>query len=148
VKNGSENENDRFLFQVNRQVNNIKPYTVELYVYNKRLTFLLDTGSSISAIPQDEFQVSKEIKNLKVTKCEEIFKSYVGDTINPSGTVNVNVKYKNIEKKLTLFIVPNGNVCILERDGIEALQIGKWAQGINMIVEESIINEYKDVFYR
>lgn len=38
------------------------------------------------------------------------------------------------------------NLCILGRDGIKALQMEKWFNSINMVIEDDIINQDSDVF--
>lgn len=93
IKKNDCNDTDGFLFQIDKEINCIEPYTVKLCEENKILNVLIDTGSSISAISLKEFKASKEMNNLIVKKCEESFKSYVGDPIIPLGTVNVKIKY-------------------------------------------------------
>lgn len=78
--------------------------------------FKIDSGSPISAVSFEYYRKSKEFIDLKMSKSFRIFRTYSGGTIIPKETLQVNVKYKNENFVLTLYVLPDNNVPIIARD--------------------------------
>ena len=105
----------------------VEPLKVRLKVENRILAFENDTGSSISAISKRDFDKFKPFGNVRKTTCN--FRSYIGDTIIPLGTLKVMsrlkviVEFQKIKRELKLFVLPGISVPIVDRNWLQALDI-------------------------
>lgn len=74
----------------------------------------LDTGSSITCI-SDSFYY-KMFSHLKLKSSNKILTVYNGGKIKPAGFFECNIKYMNVNKKISVHVIKNGGPPILGRD--------------------------------
>lgn len=87
-------------------------FYVMLRIEGKCQLFEVDSSCGYMLIPKDKFDLLS-INKLCQTRIR--FRTYDGGIVTPLGTVDVNVQYRNIRSKETLFIVPSNHSAIVGR---------------------------------
>ena len=138
-------------------LNNVKPFTLDLTIGKSLVSFEVDTGSPVSAISENKLNEFDSLKSLKVNPTNRRFKSYNGDSLVPLGVVMVQVGNPSNHitcKELELFIFSGKSVPIVGRDWLKALGLVHHSSKnltINSISQEindydSLCVEFKEVF--
>ena len=97
------------------------PIKVPVSVENEQLEMLLDTGASVSIIPESLYK--KSFRDLPLMPSYEELKAYGGKSIPVRGQIKVNVKYEAQEKELPLIVVGNQGPPLLGRNRLESLRL-------------------------
>ena len=89
------------------------PFTVELMVNEKPVTFEVDTGATVTILSQEVYR--HLFPNLKLDPSSMLLKSYTGDQVKVLGEVQVAVSYGEQKGNYTLYVVKGNNSCLLGR---------------------------------
>lgn len=99
----------------------VAPFRVEVMVVNEPINFEIDSGASVSVCNEKFYET--HLSNLKLDSSDFSLSAYTNVPIEPVGKVNVNVKYKGLNKNLVLYVIKNGAHPLMGRDWMKALQI-------------------------
>ena len=78
------------------------PLTVEVEIDGKSVNMEVDTGASMTIIPENLY--TDKFTNVKLTPCEKTFLTYSGETLQLLGQAAVVVKYEKQSKTLPLIV--------------------------------------------
>lgn len=105
------------------EIFSIRPCVVGIDVENVNIKFQLDTGSDVAVLSEKDYEKRKDLLLLALKGTKRRFKSHPGDIIVPKGKIEVNVKYKNMKKKLELFVLPGEGPPLVGRTWIKELAL-------------------------
>lgn len=94
-------------------------YFISLKVNDKLIKFKIDSGSAVTVI--SELDLKQYFPNTVVQKTNLQLISYCGSIIQSKGFITVNVKFKNIQKKLNIYIVKGHRKPLLGREWLRQL---------------------------
>lgn len=114
-----ELDDEQPMFQMS--LSNYKPVRITLQVQNCLLKMEVDTGSALSCISKRVYDELFSLIELKT--CSLNIKFYDGSTIQPLGFIEVIVNYKNVTKKLDLYVINKGTTNLLGRQWLAELNI-------------------------
>lgn len=96
-------------------------YEVDISIAGKSIKFEVDSGSGYTLMPISQFKTLNINVPLKPATVK--FRTYDSGIVVPKGMAYVPVKYKNIESKEQVFVVPDGLSPLLGRTWIRKLNI-------------------------
>lgn len=115
-----EPENEEHIFNLNCDVEN--EFVLKAFVNNKPVSFQLDTGSAVTVFSDKFYKHS--FGNVDLKQSHTVLKGYAGEIIRPSGHINVNMQIGDIQHRVNILVVPNGNRPLIGRDVIKKFKIG------------------------
>lgn len=98
-----------------------KPIYVSVLIENVKLNMEVDTGSAVSLISKKLYDKCFSKLPIQLTKTR--LTSYTGEIIQLLGFIEVSVRYEYHNKKLNLFVIPNGGPSFLGRTWLKALNV-------------------------
>ena len=124
------------------------PFTVELMVNEKPVTFEVDTGAAVTILSQEVYQ--HLFPNLKLDPSSMLLKSYTGDQVKVLGEVQVAVSYGEQKGNYTLYVVKGNNSCLLGRNWLKHIRLD-WKRIASLVMKEghqleSLFKKYNLVF--
>ena len=108
----------------------VEPLTVNVGMNGRNVSMEVDTGASLTVISKITM---KQIPHLEITPAAAKFRTYTGEVITPVGQANVNVKYEDQEKVLTVIVTPGSGPSLFGRNWLHHIHLN-WKQ---------IFNEFK-----
>jgi len=96
-----EEETEFALFNVRSKRND--PITVMLYINDHPIDMEIDTGAAVSLVSASTQK--KYFQTTVVEKSDAILTTYTGEQIPVIGKIPVNVRYKEQNKQLYLYVV-------------------------------------------
>lgn len=144
--NSSGTDDDLNLFAITNMKNK-NSFEVQILVENKLTDFQIDTGASISAISEKLYR--SKFDHLKLLPTSKSFYFYNGVQVNPVGKIDVNIKYKGLQNRLTIYVMKNGGPPIVGRDFLNIYNLG-FAE-VNFLKTDNenlkvLISKYRSVF--
>lgn len=130
-----------------------KPVRMTLLVENRPLVMEIDTGSAISCISRKMYDDT--FSRIPLVSSNLVLSFYDGSKVQAAGYIEVNVKYKNVNKVLDLYVIDNGTTCLLGRQWLAELKIDVPKFSLNKIDTEKqnttnecnkIYSRYKELF--
>lgn len=129
---------------------NVKPIYVKLIVENIPMNFEIDSGFAHAAISEKMYL--KYFKNKTLYDNDLSLKDYVGISFQPLGFLKLNIKFDNVNGELKIYVIRNGGVPLLGRNGLKMLKLGfskldYLSPNVNVAkCTEKLLNDYQDVF--
>ena len=138
--------NDFGLFQV--QGAPPQPFTVELSVEGRPLTFEVDTGAAVTLISEATYNQQLNGKPLQESAVR--LKTYTQERVQVLGEVSVQVSYGTQRGTYLLYVVKGTGVNLLGRDWLRHIRLD-WkaiAQTVNSVSEryQPLLDKYSEVF--
>ena len=101
----SHDDNDEFFIDTVTNVDSVtkKEWKTTVDVEDTKISYKLDTGSEINAIPKS--MSVRHFKHMKVKPCKARLVGYFGKTVRSCGQVVLQVLYKNRYYPVTFMIV-------------------------------------------
>ena len=118
---------------------------LEVYIEGKLVNMELDTGASVSLISEATW--SKLYSKKKLQRTTTILRTYTGEKIQPLGSCNVEVKYKEESAILPLLVIKGNSPNLFGRNGLQYTQID-W-NSIHMVCNDNLQNilaKHRNVF--
>ncbi|XP_072178233.1 uncharacterized protein [Diadema setosum] len=81
----------------------------------------VDTGSSVSIIPLSYYE--KHLSHLKMDQTEKSFVSFTGETVEPVGKVQVQVRYGTYQGRLALYVLECTEYMLLGREWLGVIPL-------------------------
>ncbi|XP_043266601.1 uncharacterized protein K02A2.6-like [Venturia canescens] len=141
------------------EILSMRPCEVEIEVGKTKINFQLDTGSDVAVISEKDYRKNKNLLLLSLKSTKRCFKSHPGDIIVPKGVLSVKVKFREIERKLELFVLPGEGPPLVGRTWIRELALPvteiinggdnsniDWLSNSNRNDIDNIIKEFAPVF--
>ena len=101
-----------------------EPFCIEVTVESTPLKFVIDTGSSITAISEGSWRESEQLHKLPLVSTTRKFKAHNGVRMIPLGMLRVNARCINRSGRLELFVLPGDTkIPIIGRDWLQFLGI-------------------------
>lgn len=125
----------------------IAPYKVDVALEGRETTMEIDTGASVSIINEECFKELSSIgKPLALRKSNVVLSTYTKSQLPLLGMTEVNVQYKNQQRKLPLYVIKGKGPNLFGRNWLETLKID-WAE-IHMLSSrcDDIIRRYPELF--
>ena len=97
------------------------PIKVPLAINDNVLSMELDTGATITIVPEKKFR--EILPRAKVEKSDVHLKTYTGESLPVVGEVVVSVKHDKQAKDLVLTIVGGDGPSLLGRDWLKHLKL-------------------------
>lgn len=91
-----------------------KPITVNVKLANKECCIELDTGASVSVISEEFYK--ENFSMFQMLLSDRTLFNYVGSLIHPLGYVQLPVEYKDIKKKIDIYVISGGGPPLLGRN--------------------------------
>ena len=103
----------------------------------------VDVGASLTVITE---MIMKQIPHLEITPVVAKLHTYTGEVITPVGQANVNVKYEDQEKVLTVIVTPGSGPSLLGWNWLHRIRLN-WKQIFNefKLGEENESAEFKTI---
>ena len=125
-----------------------RPFTVDLCVEGKMLTFEVDTGAAVTIISESTYQRCLATKPLRESSVQ--LKTYTAERVLVLGEVPVHVSYGTQQGTYTLYVVKGSGVNLLGRDWLRNIRLD-WksiAQTVNSVsgCYQQLLEKYSDVF--
>lgn len=123
------------------------PIKVNIYIKDKSFSMELDTGSEYNVISENTYYSFFSEYVLKPVKV--LLKSYNGEKIQPIGKCEVDVKYNEMQKQLSMLVIKNGGPPLLGRDFLNKFEIQLAKLNYSSHVEcekEKIFKKFSDLF--
>lgn len=123
------------------------PIKVNIYIKDKSFSMELDTGSEYNVISENTYYSFFSEYVLKPVKV--LLKSYNGEKIQPIGKCEVDVKYNEMQKQLSMLVIKNGGPPLLGRDFLNKFEIQLAKLNYSSQVEcekEKIFKKFSDLF--
>ncbi|XP_053618601.1 uncharacterized protein K02A2.6-like [Plodia interpunctella] len=141
-------EEDAFFNLVVSSSQGNDPYFINIKVNSEILKCEIDTGSRISAINSDVYELM--FKDSKLLSDNLILRSYSGSRIEPLVYILVNIQFKSVSaNNVRLYVIKGGGLPLLGRDWLKFLKITQI--NMNKLIEEDqlvsqLCKEYPQVF--
>ena len=144
------------LLVVHNTSSSTPPYKVELKVNGQPLLMEVDTGASVSLVP--ESAIPSLLPSTQLQPTNIVLKTYTGEQIPVKGTMSVEVEYgKQRHRGLKLLVVQGGGPCLLGRDWLRVVrldwrsigQVSTSPPGTSVSLESRVAvlrNRYEEVF--
>lgn len=97
------------------------PYSIKLGIEDVYLQFEVDTGASLSVIPDRIVKIY--FAHLLLKKCNTTLSSYDGKKIKPLGFLTLSISYKKANIKTDFLVIKSAGSPLLGRDLIDKLGI-------------------------
>ncbi|XP_028164865.1 uncharacterized protein K02A2.6-like [Ostrinia furnacalis] len=153
-------ESDEEIFEIHKipMENNITQndkFNITLQINGKAHTWELDTGAAVTTCSST--YLIRHFKDIKLQETSIKLKTYTGETIQPMGTCNLNIKYKNKEIEGRVFVIDREVDPVVGREWIRKLKIQFEVNSINKegndITEKEfgerlqmLLHEYAELF--
>ena len=100
-----------------------EPIIVNVSLNQVPVTMELDTGASLSVINKETYNHINTVATIPITKSPVKLKTYIGESIPIIGSINVCVKYKELEEELPLLVVDGNSPNLLGRDRLSKCRV-------------------------
>ena len=97
------------------------PFRTEMEVNGKTLNMEIDTGASVSIISADLQQ--RLFPEVPIDKSQLQLQTYTGETMSVVGQMHANVRYREQEKNLLLYVVAGNGPTLLGRDWLQKIRL-------------------------
>lgn len=98
------------------------PIFVSICVNDRNVKFEYDTGAAKTVVTES---VALKLPSIKLLKTDVKFEDYSSKIVKPIGMAFVTVRYRNSQEKLELYVVSDEYSCVVGRNWIVPLSIGK-----------------------
>ncbi|XP_046404731.1 uncharacterized protein K02A2.6-like [Ischnura elegans] len=130
--------------EVDETNDRVRPIMVKLQVEDKLLYFEVDSGACVSVINEQCYQ--DNFTSVKLLSTNLVLSSYTSQPIKPLGKLSVMVKYRNICKQLSLYVIAKGANPLMGRDWIRDLGLViKIPSGVSNIIMSTNSEHSRDV---
>ena len=135
--------NDPFgLFQVTSGKIKYKPIIANLNVAGETISMEVDTGASMTIIPESLF--NDKLSEIKLEPCNQTFFTYSGEPLQVLGQAEVPVEYEGQSVKLPLVVAKiKGQPAILGRNWLYELKLN-WK--VFKVTGSDIVGELKSTY--
>ncbi|GBO98508.1 hypothetical protein EVAR_103388_1 [Eumeta japonica] len=133
INHGNNMQNEKF--------NNIT-----LQINGKFHTLELDTGAAVTTCSAEYFK--NNFGNLKLTKTSVKLRTYTGEILQPLGTCNVNIKYRDSEVQGRVFIIDRKVDPVIGREWIRKLNIQFDINSIHKEENDITEKEFKEKLHK
>lgn len=123
-------------------------FKVDISILNRPVTFLIDSGSTISALSLSTYKQFENVCNLKMDETVT-FKTYNNAKFKPLGYVEFDVTFNKVTCQQKFYVIEEASINILGRDWCKNFGISfEMTCQISGIDEdlENIFKEYDKVF--
>ena len=120
----------------------IEGFLLTVFIDNQQFKFQVDTGAGISCISQTFYEKYFKKFNLLTTGRELCL--YNGSKINPTGYLNLKVKFKDVEKEIEFLVIKNGGPPLLGRNFLVSFNVGLTELYCNDISNDSLVSKLLD----
>ena len=125
-----------------------RPFTVDLSVEGKMLTFEVDTGAAVTFISEAAYH--KYFASHPLQESSVQLKTYTEERVLVLGEIAVQVSYGTQQGTYTLYVVKGSGVNLLGRDWLKHIRLD-WktvAQTVNSVgaCYQRLLEKYSDVF--
>lgn len=127
---GTGNEDEELVYQMS--LRNYAPVSLPLSVEGQILMMEIDTGSALSCISKQTYEMY--IGTLPLEQCRLSLRFYDGSKIKPLGYVKANVHYNKVNKILDLYVIDKGTTNLLGR---------QWLAELNIKIPQFSVNNVK-----
>ncbi|XP_062615419.1 uncharacterized protein LOC134277149 [Saccostrea cucullata] len=102
-------------------MNKVDPIILKLRIKGQPINMELDTGSSVSIIPESFYKQNLSDVPLQGTKIK--LKTFTGENISPLGTVHVPVTLNQQQGNMDLVVVRQNGPALFGRDGLSQFKV-------------------------
>ncbi|XP_033758152.1 uncharacterized protein K02A2.6-like [Pecten maximus] len=99
----------------------VDPITVTVSINGNKIPMELDTGSSVSLIPESMYK--EQFTDVPLKKTPVRLKTYSGECITPLGSLNVSVSVHNQKGNVDLLVLPQKGPALFGRDWLQKFKL-------------------------
>ncbi|KAL0160115.1 hypothetical protein M9458_043840, partial [Cirrhinus mrigala] len=119
------------------ELQKVKPYTVQLNVDGRNVSFELDTGCGLTVMNEACFKATwEETVSPKLEPVQIKLETYTGEPIKVIGAAYVDVTYLHQRKRLPLIVVEGEGPSLLGRGWLEQIKLC-WGEIRNVRIKEN-----------
>ncbi|GBP51893.1 Uncharacterized protein K02A2.6 [Eumeta japonica] len=140
------NEEEVYEIQKINHGNNMQneKFNITLQINGKFHTLELDTGAAVTTCSAEYFK--NNFGNLKLTKTSVKLRTYTGEILQPLGTCNVNIKYRDSQGRV--FIIDRKVDPVIGREWIRKLNIQFDINSIHKEENDITEKEFKEKLHK
>lgn len=124
------------------------PMTEMIFLNNIRLKFEVDSGSAVTAISENTYNL--HFSSEPLSPSTKNLRSYTGGRINSLGIVRLPVTYEGRTEMLDIYVIQGGGPPLLGRDFISLFNLEltsiKYCEKLDGNDVEKMLSQYKDIF--
>ncbi|XP_061177726.1 uncharacterized protein K02A2.6-like [Saccostrea echinata] len=102
-------------------MNKVDPIILQLMIKGQQINMELDTGSSVSIIPEAFYK--QNLSDVPLQKTRIKLRTFTGENISPLGTVHVPVTLNQQQGNMDLIVVRQNGPALFGRDGLSQFKV-------------------------